>query len=146
MVDWMKSILVFTIFFSVILFMMPDEKYKKYVQTAIGFVMIIVVINPIVDMLGFSDELSFDIRYEVMKEEFSDTDDAYYSDIVAAIIKEDIYDTYGADMQVHVYLDESQKISHVELSGSLLETEQEKDIRDNLSKKYGINEDMIIIY
>ncbi|MGN0394550.1 MAG: stage III sporulation protein AF [Coprococcus sp.] len=146
MAEWAKSILVFTIFSSVILFVMPDEKYKKYIQTAIGFVMIIVVINPVVEMLGFADKLSFNIRYEMRDEELISIEDTYYADVLSAIIEDELNSEYGITAHVQVYIDESQKVSSIELSGFKIDMEMEESIRNNLSYKYGINEDMIIIY
>ncbi len=143
---WIKSILVFTIFFSVVLYIMPSEKYKKYIQTAIGFVMIIVVINPIVRVLGFSDNLSFNIRYEIADLEYISSEDAYYRDVVAAIIRDELEKEYDLHMQVQVYMEENKSIRTIELSGASVDLETENDIRQNLSLKYGINEDMIIIY
>ncbi|MBP3325342.1 MAG: stage III sporulation protein AF [Coprococcus sp.] len=144
--EWIKSILVFTIFFSVVLYIMPSEKYKKYIQTAIGFVMIIVVINPIVRVLGFSDNLSFNIRYEIADLEYISSEDAYYRDVVAAIIRDELEKEYDLHMQVQVYMEENKSIRTIELSGESVDLETENDIRQNLSLKYGINEDMIIIY
>lgn len=144
--EWIKSILVFTIFFSVVLYIMPSEKYKKYIQTAIGFVMIIVVINPIVRMLGFSDNLSFNIRYEIADLEYISSEDAYYRDVVAAIIRDELEKEYDLHMQVQVYMEENKSIRTIELSGESVDLKTENDIRQNLSLKYGINEDMIIIY
>lgn len=144
--EWIKSILVFTIFFSVVLYIMPSEKYKKYIQTAIGFVMIIVVINPIVRMLGFSDKLSFNIRYEIADLEYISSEDAYYRDVVAAIIRDELEKEYDLHMQVQVYMEENKSIRTIELSGESVDLKTENDIRQNLSLKYGINEDMIIIY
>lgn len=144
--EWIKSILVFTIFFSVVLYIMPSEKYKKYIQTAIGFVMIIVVINPIVRVLGFSDNLSFNIRYEIADLEYISSEDAYYCDVVAAIIRDELEKEYDLHMQVQVYMEENKNIRTIELSGESVDLKTENDIRQNLSLKYGINEDMIIIY
>lgn len=144
--EWIKSILVFTIFFSVVLYIMPNEKYKKYIQTAIGFVMIIVVINPIVRMLGFSENLSFNIRYEIADLEYISSEDAYYSDVVAAIIGDELEREFDLDMQVQVYMEENKSISTIELSGESVDLETKNDIKHNLSLKYGINEDMVIIY
>ena len=144
--EWIKSILVFTIFFSVVLYIMPSEKYKKYIQTAIGFVMISVVINPIVRVLGFSDNLSFNIRYEIADLEYISSEAAYYCDVVAAIIRDELEKEYDLHMQVQVYMEENKNIRTIELSGESVDLKTENDIRQNLSLKYGINEDMIIIY
>ena len=42
--EWITNIIVCGILFSVILYLVPDPKMKKYIQTAIGFVMMIVVL------------------------------------------------------------------------------------------------------
>ena len=46
--EWLKNIVVCSILFSVVLYIAPDPKMRRYVQAAVGFVMMMVVINPVI--------------------------------------------------------------------------------------------------
>ena len=62
--EWITNIIVCGILFSVILYLVPDPKMKKYIQTAIGFVMMIVVLTPVIRWLHSDDRVIFDMYEE----------------------------------------------------------------------------------
>ena len=57
--EWLKNIVVCSILFSVVLYIAPDPKMRRYVQSAVGFVMMMVVINPVIGWLGYADRIEF---------------------------------------------------------------------------------------
>lgn len=146
MVEWVRNILLFTVFFSVVLYMMPNENYRKYIQTAIGFVMIIVIINPVVDVLGCAGKLSFSIRYEMANEDYIDMEDEYYKDVIGAVIENSISEEYKLDSKVSVSINSDNSISRIEVICENIDEENAEKLRNELSQKYSIKEDMVIIY
>ena len=60
---WIKNIVLFILFSSLVFFLLPDEKYRKYMQTAVGFVLAIIVLTPVLSAGGLNDILSFDYYY-----------------------------------------------------------------------------------
>ena len=55
---WIKNIVLFILFSSLVFFLLPDEKYRKYMQTAVGFVLAIIVLTPVLSAGGLNDILS----------------------------------------------------------------------------------------
>lgn len=51
-VDWIKSIAYYVIIVSVFQGILPDNKYKKYVQLFTGLVLVLLILSPIVKLTG----------------------------------------------------------------------------------------------
>ena len=73
--EWITNIIVCGILFSVILYLVPDPKMKKYIQTAIGFVMMIVVLTPVIRWLHSDDRVIFDMYEESLGANIDGGDD-----------------------------------------------------------------------
>ena len=79
--EWITNIIVCGILFSVILYLVPDPKMKKYIQTAIGFVMMIVVLTPVIRWLHSDDRVIFDMYEESLRANIDGGDDEVYVDV-----------------------------------------------------------------
>lgn len=51
-VDWIKSIAYYVIIVSVFQGILPDNKYKKYVQLFTGLILLLLILSPIVKLTG----------------------------------------------------------------------------------------------
>ncbi len=148
--SWIKSIVVFTVFFSLVLFLLPDEKYRKYIRTAIGFIMVIVVINPILSLGDLNDYLSFDYYYEAAGSQVSMSNTGYYRDLMENVIEEYLLSSYRLKTDADILFDDSYTISslHLFIDASSLEDVENIDIseiKSDIASMYGIPEENIDI-
>lgn len=84
---WIKNIVLFILFSSLVFFLLPDEKYRKYMQTAVGFVLAIIVLTPVLSAGGLNDILSFDYYYESVAGAPGNGDVTYYTDVMETMIE-----------------------------------------------------------
>lgn len=61
---WIKSIVYFSLFLTVLLQLLPNEKYKKYIRFFAGLLMMLLVLKPV---FSFFDT---DISKDVFSDEF----------------------------------------------------------------------------
>ena len=67
---WIKPILYFSIFITVMLQLLPTDKYTKYIRFFAGLLMIVLVISPVFRLLG-GDEMSMSNRiYQEYEEQY----------------------------------------------------------------------------
>lgn len=90
--DWVKPIIYFSIFITILMQILPGEKYKKYIRFFAGLLMIVLVMNPILNLLqqGNLSEEIFDeyllqeqmdgIDFEI--EELEKSTNEYYEKII----------------------------------------------------------------
>ena len=81
---WMKGIAVFLIFSGILLQILPDEKYRKYVRFILGLILMLLLADPLLRLTRQSDALTEKIRFftleqkrEELQEEISHAEDAY---------------------------------------------------------------------
>ncbi len=149
--EWIRSIIIFTIFFSLVLYLAPDEKYKKHIQTVTGFVMIIVVVSPVLEL--FSPDKKLKLQYDtssigsfVVEDEY-----AYYRDVMEELVAGYLAERFSVQADVELELDEDYHIIKMELYG--LEAYDEygnqvaqDEIISEISKEYGMRKEDIFIY
>lgn len=71
---WIKNIVMVIIFVSFLEILMPDGKIKKYLNLILGFIVMLIILNPIIDFLNNNGELEnevFKISSELNKKEYS---------------------------------------------------------------------------
>lgn len=56
--NWMKGIAYYYIFVSMILHVLPDSKYRQYVRFFLGLVLILVILNPLMDILHLTEKMN----------------------------------------------------------------------------------------
>lgn len=70
--DWVKPIIYFSIFITILMQILPGDKYKKYIRFFAGLLMIVLVMNPILNLFRQDD-----ISAQIFSEEFfQDQEDA----------------------------------------------------------------------
>lgn len=70
--DWVKPIIYFSIFLTVLLQFLPNEKYKKYIHFFAGLLMIVLVMRPVLNLFGeedFSKKVFSESFYQEQSEE-----------------------------------------------------------------------------
>lgn len=150
---WIKNIVLFILFSSLVFFLLPDEKYRKYMQTAVGFVLAIIVLTPVLSAGGLNDILSFDYYYESVAGAPGNGDVAYYTDVMETMIEDHLRDTFQLDSKVTITFDESYTVTAVKVdvvsttSGSTTDTTMDAaNLRQEIAKEYKISEDRIEIF
>ena len=127
---WIKNIVLFILFSSLVFFLLPDEKYRKYMQTAVGFVLPIIVLTPVLSAGGLNDILSFDYYYESVAGAPGNGDVTYYTDVMETMIKDHLRDTFQLDSKVAITFDENYTITAVDVTVGELDTKN--DVEDNV--------------
>ena len=128
MLSWIKNIVLFILFSSLVFFLLPDEKYRKYMQTAVGFVLAIIVLTPVLSAGGLNDILSFDYYYESVAGAPGNGDVTYYTDVMETMIEDHLRDVFQLDSKVAITFDENYTITAVEVDVTTGRTEVENDI------------------
>mgnify|MGYP001703987943 FL=1 len=111
--EWITNIIVCGILFSVILYLVPDPKMKKYIQTAIGFVMMIVVLTPVIRWLHSDDRVIFDMYEESLGANIDGGDDEVYVELMEKVIQDFISDRYGTYADVDIELSDEMEIAGI---------------------------------
>lgn len=129
---WIKNIVLFILFSSLVFFLLPDEKYRKYMQTAVGFVLAIIVLTPVLSAGGLNDILSFDYYYESVAGAPGNGDVTYYTDVMETMIEDHLRDVFQLDSKVAITFDENYTIIAIEVEVATGESDTKNDIEDNI--------------
>ena len=143
MLSWIKNIVLFILFSSLVFFLLPDEKYRKYMQTAVGFVLAIIVLTPVLSAGGLNDILSFDYYYESVAGAPGNGDVTYYTDVMETMIEDHLRDVFQLDSKVAITLDENYTITAVEVDVAAVDVAK---LRQEIAKEYKISEDRIKVF
>lgn len=89
--DWVKNLAVFMILISVIRNLLPKSNYEKYVRLFTGMLAVLLVMNPLFQLLGMQDSIddlfSLDIysqEMEEMKENFLQAGSGFESSLISS--------------------------------------------------------------
>lgn len=74
MSEWLKSIVGYLLIVSVTMQMLPNRKYEQYVRLFTGFVMILLVLQPVLKIGNISAFLENQILEFVQEQEMLETD------------------------------------------------------------------------
>lgn len=159
--EWITNIIVCGILFSVILYLVPDPKMKKYIQTAIGFVMMIVVLTPVIRRLHSDDRVIFDMYEESLGANIDGGDDEVYVELMEKVIQDFISDRYGTYADVDIELSDEMEIAGIRvilsgdnpMEGENAQTGKQIDhgeadsgeMSKALSDEYGLDQEKISI-
>lgn len=142
--EWLKNIVVCSILFSVVLYIAPDPKMRRYVQTAVGFVMMMVVINPVIGWLGYADRIEFNTYSESLGMDVAEGDDEMYVRAMEEVVERFISDNCNADAVVRIVTGEELGIDSMEIyiQSDKVDTD---GVRSAVSEEYGVYENRITI-
>ena len=142
--EWLKNIVVCSILFSVVLYIDPDPKMRRYVQAAVGFVMMMVVINPVIGWLGYADRIEFNTYSESLGMDVAEGDDEMYVRAMEEVVERFISDNCNADAVVRIVTGEELGIDSMEIyiQSDKVDTD---GVRSAVSEEYGVYENRITI-
>lgn len=142
--EWLKNIVVCSILFSVVLYIAPDPKMRRYVQAAVGFVMMMVVINPVIGWLGYADRIEFNTYSESLGMDVAEGDDEMYVRAMEEVVERFISDKCNADAVVRIVTGEELEIDSMDIyiQSDKVDTD---GVRSAVSEEYGVDENRITI-
>lgn len=142
--EWLKNIVACSILFSVVLYIAPDPKMRRYVQSAVGFVMMMVVINPVIGWLGYADRIEFNTYSESLGMDVAEGDDEMYVRAMEEVVERFISDNCNADAVVRIVTGEELGIDSMEIyiQSDKVDTD---GLRSAVSEEYGVDENRITI-
>ena len=70
---WIRDIVFYFILVSVVMNVMPDSKYRKYVRFFLGIVLIILMVQPLLQFLNLSDSLDANFNSETLKQQWEES-------------------------------------------------------------------------
>lgn len=152
--EWIKSVLICSVLFSICLYIAPDPQMKRYVRNAVGFVMIIVVLSPLINLLGAQERLTFDMLKATLTAEIDDGDNAVYVAAMESIVETFVSKQYGVKVQVYITLSENLTIAGMSVAIDYRYMSENGEsagdgmagvMRSGLAEEYGIDESLIII-
>lgn len=112
-----QNLLFYYIIFSVVMSLVGNSSFKKYIEMFSGLVMIIIILNPLIKLFGVENSLDLNIRknqlYEITKAESEDIMVAEFkqSDAVLKQYEEIIENQIGTVMSNHDYKATDVKVS-----------------------------------
>lgn len=165
--EWITNIIVCSILFSILLYLVPDPKMKRYIQTAVGLVMMIVVISPVIRWLDSDGRIEFNMYTEAVQQTFDETDTGVYVDLMENVVKNFLMDKYGIGSEVRIVLSSDMEIDAMDISiqeasqkgdavadgsdmgemksgGAVKETVKET-VKEILAQEYGVPPDRISV-
>ncbi len=140
--EWITNIIVCSILFSVILYLTPDPRMKKYIQTAVGFVMMIVVLSPVIRFLHSEDRMVFDMYAESLGTDIGEDDDVYLG-LMEGVVENFLKDKYGVDSDVVITLSDAMEIEEMRIS--ILKNADRDGIAQAAAAEYGISQEKISV-
>ena len=141
---WCEEIIVSVIIAVIIEMFIPQGNIKKYVRVVVGIYIIFVILNPIVSNL---DEINVDEWF--VTEQYSNTiavsNFEEMSNVYARAIETQIEKDFSYVSEARVILSEElEEIERIEIT-LLQEIASLKELKENLTRNYGITEDKICI-
>lgn len=147
---WMKSLAVFYLFFTAVLQLVPDRKYERYVRSFMGLLLIYMLCTPVFAAFGKSGQFlesfadTFYREQEKMEQlEAEELQTFYlkqgYENEISFKIEELLKESGINPSKTAVHI-EGERIFAVLTVRQELTREQERGIRDELRKRFGIEE------
>lgn len=148
MAEWMKNILVCALFFSLVLYMAPNEKMRRYIQTAVGLIMIIVVASPVVELLGAEERYNFSLLKNSLNIGVAESDDDMYVYAMEKVVENYVWDKWGLDSNVEIEVTDS-ILSYMEVEiqekGEAADEALLQTVKENIASQYGVDEDKVCV-
>lgn len=118
------------------------SKDEKYIQTAVGFVMMIVVLSPVIRFLHSEDRMVFDMYAESLGTDIGEDDDVYLG-LMEGVVENFLKDKYGVDSDVVITLSDAMEIEEMRIS--ILKNADRDGIAQAAAAEYGISQEKISV-
>lgn len=146
--EYIKTILIFLMITAFINIILPSDKYKTYVSLLMGFILMILVINPIFNLLSKEG-----LSSEVLKIQ-EDYDKKYFENLTLDyenLQRDMVYDNFKSAIKSQIsnmiikenYEIESLEIDFVEATGEILSIYMEVKYTDKIQEEYKISTPII---
>ena len=154
--QWVRILASFYILFTVILQLIPDKKYERYIRSFMGLLLIYILAIPLLDITGNSSRIieSFFRNYaeevSVLEQKETENLQGIYirkgleEEVASQIIKK--CEEAGIKTQEVVVDIEGETISVELRADQSIGSEQERRIQDELRQSFGIEEQNIRIF
>jgi stage III sporulation protein AF len=145
---FVRQILITAIFFSIIIIIVPDEKYKKYIKFFCSAFLVVLLISPIKNLLE-SEQYIYGIdTYEITtKEKYEEIQDMVIKEEYIRNLKNEIQsDLENFDInlsQVEILLNEDMSVNSVIINAYINGENNINTLRATISKKFNISEENI---
>ncbi|MCI5700426.1 MAG: stage III sporulation protein AF [Lachnospiraceae bacterium] len=73
--EWMRNLVFYSLLVSVVMNVLPDSEYQKYIRFFLGMLLIIVVITPVLQILGLDETLAANYNILSLEESWQETMD-----------------------------------------------------------------------
>ena len=73
--EWIKTIVFYYIFVSIITNALPDTKYQNYVKYFLGILFIVIMLGPILDLLNLTETLDAEYIQKMFEIELENIED-----------------------------------------------------------------------
>ena len=117
-VDWIKSIAYYVIVVSVFQGILPDNKYKKYVQLFTGLLLLLLIVSPLVRLTGQEDDVAASFMgyaAAILQGDFAGQEEGQATVLVEAEIKQLMGECGYEVTQCSLSLDTRGQISRIRL-------------------------------
>lgn len=141
MAQWIKSILLFGVFASVILILCPNKNYQKHISFVVGLLFILVMFHPIMSLLQMDARSYIDYVKNLFLVENVQMNDAKEENIIYEEMMEKqiliVLTEYGYPIRnVDVEMNSYGEVERIRISGETKE-DFSKSINDYLTQLFG---------
>lgn len=73
--EWLENLTTYTILVAVVMQLLPNEEYRKYIRFFCGMVLIVMLVTPLFQLVGIREEFEeiyHSIEYETMVRELEE--------------------------------------------------------------------------
>ena len=71
--EWMKNLVFYSLLVSIVMNVMPNSEYQKYIRFFLGMLLILVAITPILQLLDLDETLDANYYTQSMEENWQET-------------------------------------------------------------------------
>ena len=145
---FVRQILITAIFFSIIIIIVPDEKYKKYIKFFCSAFLAVMLISPIKSLLDAESFVYNSSSYEVStKQEYEDIQGKVVQKQYISNLKNEIKDDlakYDIDIsRVTIALKEDMSVNSVTIDAYISNSANINNLRAQISKKLNVEQSNI---
>ncbi|NMC56785.1 MAG: stage III sporulation protein AF [Eubacteriaceae bacterium] len=145
---FVRQILITAIFFSIIIIIVPDEKYKKYIKFFCSAFLAVMLIAPIKSLLDADSFVYNSSVYEVStKQEYEDIQDKVVQKQYITNLKNEIKDDlakYDIDIScVEITLKDNMSVNSVTIDAYIAGSANINNLRAQISKKLNVEQSNI---
>lgn len=159
--NYIKNIVFFVVFINLVEIIIPNGRYRKYINTVLGFVLVFIMMKPLENFIGDADykfENSFLHLNDQVNQKIIEKESSYYTEKQQELILDEINNSMKTTLQsickteiddVTVefkdYSNMDFEITKLEVSLPSIDEAEEKKIKNLISDFYNLEEENIYI-